>query len=180
MGCLAGTLGDKSQRLVLALANRFHADGILILAILIASAANAGIAVAGAAAIAPLLGADARLLFLALALLFMGVGMVWRAGQPDRLEGWRTGPFLTGLLGVFIIQFGDSQSFLTLGLAVHTGDGVLAVIGGTLGTTLGLAPVVIGREKFLAALPLATIRPVLGCVALLFGAACALSALRLL
>lgn len=180
IGCLIGTLGDKSQRLVLALANRFERDGLLILGILLASGANAALAAAGGALIGPMLAANARLLFLALALLFMGVGMLWRGGAPDPLVNWRVGAFLTTLLGLFILQFGDSQQFLILGLATRTGDPVLAGIGGAAGTAIGLVPVVIGREAFVHALPFALVRRGLGGALLLIGAACALTALSLL
>lgn len=179
IGCLLGTMGDKSQRLVLALANRFNRDGALIAAILLASIANAALSALAGAFIGPMLAANARLLFLALSLLFLGVGMLWRQSAPDPLAGWRIGAFLTGLLGLFIVQFGDGQQFLILGLATRTGDPVIAGIGGAIGTIVGLVPVVIGREKFLDVLPLKLIRRIAGVLLLLIGAACALAALGL-
>jgi putative Ca2+/H+ antiporter (TMEM165/GDT1 family) len=177
VGCLIGTLGDKSQRFVLALAERFDRDGPLILAILLACAANAAISATAGAFIGPLMAANARLLFLALALLFMAVGMLWPISDPDPLDGWRIGAFLTMLLGFFILQFGDGQQFLILGLATRTADPVLAGIGGAIGTSAGLIPVVIGRRALLEAVPLRMIRRALGGLILLIGLACAASAL---
>ncbi|MET0370560.1 MAG: TMEM165/GDT1 family protein [Sphingobium sp.] len=176
IGALLGTIGDKSQHLVLAFANRFDRNGLLIAAILLAAAFNSGISAIAGAFIGPMLSSDARLLFLALSLLFLGVGMIWRTSPPDPLTRWRIGAFATSFVGLFILLFGDGQQFLILGLATRTGDPVLVAIGGTLGIAAGLVPVVIGRDAFLATLPLTLIRRVAGCVMLLVGAVCALSA----
>ncbi len=74
LGCLLGEIGDKSQLLVLALATRYDRNGAVIAGIVAAAIANAAISAFAGAWIGPMLGADARLLFLALATLFLGVG----------------------------------------------------------------------------------------------------------
>ncbi|QGP79757.1 TMEM165/GDT1 family protein [Sphingobium sp. CAP-1] len=180
LGCLLGEIGDKSQWLVLALAARYHRDGAVIAGIITAAVANAAISAMAGAWIGPMLGADARLLFLALAILFLGVGLLWRVARPDPLDGWRIGAFLTTALGLFILGFGDGPQFLILGIATRTGDPALAGIGGAIGTIVALVPVVLARDRLLAVLPLRAIRWTGGGVLIVTGAILSLSATGLL
>lgn len=180
LGCLLGEMGDKSQLLVLALATRYDRDGAVIVGIIAAAIANAAISACAGAWIGPMLGADARLLFLALAILFLGVGLLWRVSTPDMLDGWPSGAFLTTALGLFILGFGDGPQFLILGIATRTGDPALAGIGGAIGVIAALVPVVLLRGQLLALLPLRAIRRAGGVVLLVTGAMLALSATSLL
>ncbi|MDI1294358.1 MAG: TMEM165/GDT1 family protein, partial [bacterium] len=140
LGCLLGEIGDKSQLLVLALATRFNRNGAVIAGIVVAAIANAALSATAGAFLAPMIGADARLLFLALSLLFLGVGMLWPVKVPDPLADWPIGAFLTTMLGLFILGFGDGPQFLILGIATRTGDPVLAAIGGAIGVILAATP----------------------------------------
>jgi len=180
LGCLLGEIGDKSQLLVLALATRYDRDGAVIAGIVVAAVANAAISAFAGAWIGPMLGADARLLFLALAILFLGAGLLWRVSPPDTLDGWPTGPFLTTALGLFILGFGDGPQFLILGIATRTADPALAGIGGAIGVIVALVPVVLVRAQLLAVLPLRAIRWPGGAMLLLTGSVRGLSATGLL
>jgi putative Ca2+/H+ antiporter (TMEM165/GDT1 family) len=180
LGCLLGEIGDKSQLLVLALATRYDRDGAVIAGIMVAAVANAAISAFAGAWIGPMLGADARLLFLALAILFLGAGLLWRVSPPDTLDGWPTGPFLTTALGLFILGFGDGPQFLILGIATRTADPALAGIGGAIGVIVALVPVVLVRAQLLAVLPLRAIRWTGGAMLLLTGPVMGLSATGLL
>jgi putative Ca2+/H+ antiporter (TMEM165/GDT1 family) len=173
LGCFLAEIGDKNQLLVLALAARFGRDGAMIAGIFIAAAANAAIAAAAGAFLAPMLGSDARLLFLALALLFLGIGLLWPVKPPDPLVGWPTGPLLTSALGLFILGFGDGSQFLILGIATRTADPILAGIGGA------LVPAVLLRERLLRVVPVRAIRYGGAAVTLILAAALAISALQL-
>ena len=177
LGCLFGEIGDKGQLLVLALAHRYQRDGAIIAGVVVAAIANAAISAAAGAWIGPMLGHDARLLFMALSLLFLGVGMLWPVRMPDTLDGWRIGPFLTTALGVFILGFGDGPQFLILGIATRTADPALAAIGGAIGIIAASVPVILMRDQFLALLPVRAIRLGVAAIALLAGAGMALSAL---
>ncbi|HEX7741735.1 MAG TPA: TMEM165/GDT1 family protein, partial [Sphingobium sp.] len=75
IGCLLGEMGDKSQLLVLALAVRYRRNGALIAGIAVAAVANAAVAAVAGGFLSPMLGSSARLLFLALAVLFLAIGM---------------------------------------------------------------------------------------------------------
>ena len=151
LGCFLAEIGDKNQLLILALATRFRQEGAIIAGIALAAAANAAIAAVAGAFLSPMLGSDARLLFLALAVLFLGIGLLWRVKSPDPLADWPTGPFLTAALGLFILGLGNGSQFLVLGIAVRTAEPVLAGIGGMLGVTAALVPVVLLRERILHA-----------------------------
>ncbi len=180
LGCLLGEIGDKSQLLVLALATRYNRDGAIIAGIIAAAIANAAISAIAGAWIGPMLGADARLLFLALSILFLGAGLLWRVSPPDALDGWPTGAFLTSALGLFILGFGDGPQFLILGIATRTADPLLAGIGGAIGTIVALVPVVVARGALLAALPLRAIRWTGGAILIVTAACLGLSATGLL
>jgi putative Ca2+/H+ antiporter (TMEM165/GDT1 family) len=179
LGCLLGEMGDKSQLLLLALAVRFNHNRAVLLGAAVAAIANAGIAAAAGAVLAPMLGADARLLFAALSVLFLGLGLLWRVKQPDVLENWKIGAFLTTALGLFILGFGDGPQFLILGLTTRTGDPLLAGIGGAIGILAAQIPVILLREQFFKAMPLRTLRLGSAALFLLIGAIMALSALAL-
>ncbi|MEJ7934439.1 TMEM165/GDT1 family protein [Sphingobium sp. AN558] len=179
LGCLLGEIGDKSQLLVLALAARYDRNGAVIAGIIAAAIANATLSAAAGAYLGPMLGADARLLFLALSLLFLGAGMFWPVKSPDPLAGWPIGAFLTTALGLFILGFGDGPQFLILGIATHSANPALAAIGGAVGVIAASVPVVLLRGHILAILPVRAIRLGGGVLLLLVGAISALSALSL-
>ena len=180
LGCLLGEIGDKSQWLVLALATRYNRDGPILAGIAVAAAANAAVSAVAGAWIGPMMSADARLLFLALSVVFLGAGMLWRVKAPDPLDGWHIGPFLTSALGLFILGFGDGPQFLTLGIVTRTGDPVLAAIGGAAGVFAALAPVVLLRERILASQAIGIVRRAGGALLLVAGATLGLSAAGLL
>lgn len=183
LGCLLGEIGDKGQLLGLALATRFQRDGAVMAGMAVAAIANAAIGAAAGAFLAPMLGSDAGLLFLALALIFLGFGMiwgmVWPVKRPDPLANWRLGPFLTTALGLFILGFGDGAQFLILGVAVRTTDPVLAATGGAIGIIAATVPVVLMRDQLFKLLPLRAIRLGGGVLVLLAGMATAVTALHL-
>ncbi|MGJ8479867.1 TMEM165/GDT1 family protein [Sphingobium yanoikuyae] len=177
LGCLFGEIGDKGQLLVLALAHRYQRDGAIIAGVAVAAIVNAALSAAAGAWIGPMLGHDARLLFMALSLLFLGVGLLWPVKMPDTLDDWRIGPFLTTALGVFILGFGDGPQFLILGIATRTADPALAAIGGAIGVIAASVPVILMRDRFLSVLPVRAIRLVGGGIAILAGAGMAMSAI---
>ena len=180
LGCLLGEMGDKSQWLVLALATRYRRDGLVLAGVAVAAACNAALSAAAGAFLAPMLADNARLLFLALSVLFLGAGMIFRVKRPDTLDGWPLGAFLTSALGLFILGFGDGPQFLVLGIATRTGDPVMAAIGGAIGVTLAAVPVVVLRNAFYRHRALAAVRLGGGALLLLIGALLAFAALQIL
>lgn len=179
LGCLLAETGGQGQRLVLALATRFQRGGAVVAGVAAAAIVNAGIAALAGSFIAPFLGSDARLLFLALALLFLAGGMVLPVKQPDPLAGWTIGPFPVTALGLIILGFGEGAQFLILGVAIRTGDPLLAAAGGATGIFAAAIPVLLLRDRFFHAFPHRAVRILGGVVILLAAVAMAVSALHL-
>lgn len=180
LGCLLGEMGDASQLLVLALATRFRRDGAIFAGVAVAAIANAAISATAGAFIAPMLASNARVLFLALATLFLGIGMLVKLKRPDTLDNWTLGAFPTAALGLFILGFGDGPQFLILGIATRTADPVMAAIGGATGVILGALPVILLRDRFTGHGALRWIRLSGAATMLLIGALLGLSALQIL
>ncbi len=177
LGCLVAEMGGKSQMLVAAQAHRFGRNAPVVLGLIVATIANCAIAALMGRYLAPMLSPEARLLFLAMALLFLGVGLLWPVKPPDLLRGWRIGPFPTTLLGLFILAFGDGAQFLILGLAVRMADPLLAALGGTIGIVVALMPAVLLRDRLFTLLPMRVIRLGGGALMILAGLGTGLSAL---
>lgn len=149
--------GDRSQLLCAGLAMRFERPGQMMAAVLAASVAGAAIAALGGVIVGDWISRDALALFYALSLVFAGLGMLaWRR-PVDLLLGWRIGPFLTAMLGVMILQFGDKGQFIIASTAARSHDAVWPLLGGAAGTALGLIPAVIWQDA-LALWPLRALR----------------------
>ncbi|WP_340267484.1 TMEM165/GDT1 family protein [Sphingobium mellinum] len=179
LGCFLGEMGDKGQLLLAALAARFGRPRAVIAGAAAAVLANATIAAATAAFIIPMLGSDARLLFLALAVLFLGVAMLWRVKAPDPLADWPTGPFVTAALGLFILGFGEGSQFLILGIATRTADPVMAAAGGAIGMMAALVPAILLREALVRHAAVRAVRRVAGVLMLLIALRLGVTALGL-
>lgn len=149
LACLLGETAGRSQRLIVALHQRFARPMPLLIGAAFAAIANATLAAAVGAWLGPMLGRDARSLLLALALIAAGVAMLWRSRPPDPLAGWRIGPLLTAALGLFILELGESASFLVTGLAAAHGEPLWAGIGGAIGLMLAAwVGITLGPEMF--------------------------------
>jgi putative Ca2+/H+ antiporter (TMEM165/GDT1 family) len=156
------SIGDKPALLAAIFADRYRAPGTVIAAALLALAGASGLAAMGGALIAPQLTPEARQLLLALALLLQGAGAFWTGKPPERLTGWRLGAFVTALLGLFILLFGDGLMFVVVALAARSELPALAAVGATLGGLAVIAPAALLGEAGWAKLPLVRARRVIG------------------
>ena len=172
-------VGDRPAHLAAILADRYRAPGLVILAALLALLAASGIAAVGGLLIAPVLTPEAGRLLLALALLLQGAGALWRGKPPERLGGWKLGTFLTSLLGLFILFFGDGVMFVVMALAARSEVPALAAVGATLGALAVVVPAALLGEAEWTKLPLVTARRVIGGVFVVAGLWLGLGALRL-
>lgn len=170
--------GDRSQLLCAALGQRFARPLPLALGVAMASGVMAAIGALGGVAVGTWISLDALRLFYALSLLFAGLGMLAPRRAVDTLPGWRSGPFLTGLLGLFILQFGDKGQFIIAATAARGHEWLWPLIGGWAGTMLGLMPAIIWQEK-LAAWPMRPVRLVAGGIIGAIGITLALAAFGL-
>lgn len=173
-------IGDKSGWLAALIAARFGRTGPVILGAVIAAALASAITAMAGGLIQPLLTGNARLLFLGLALILSGIGAFFPARMPDGLAGWRTGAFLTSLLGLFIIQFGEGTQFIVAALAVNAKLPALAAVGATLGIAITTGAMALAGPELARRWPLVPIRRAIGGVFLVSGLLSGLAALRLL
>ncbi|MAF61336.1 MULTISPECIES: TMEM165/GDT1 family protein [Pseudomonadota] len=171
--------GDRAQLLCAALGQRFARPVPLTIGVALACGLMALIGALGGVVVGTWISLDALRLFYALSLLFAGLGMLAPRRPVDTLPGWRTGPLLTGLLGLFILQFGDKGQFIVAATAARSHDWVWPLIGGWAGTVLGLMPAIIWQER-LAAWPIRPARIAAGLIITAIGLALALGAFGLM
>lgn len=119
IAALLAQAGDRSAWLTAILADRYRRPFTVAIAAWVAQMIGNGIAIGGAAWIAPMLTPEARNLLLALALGFAAMGALWPVKPPERLERWRLGAVGTPLTGVFILSLGDATQFLTMAFGVR-------------------------------------------------------------
>ncbi|AUW56851.1 hypothetical protein C1T17_00935 [Sphingobium sp. SCG-1] len=180
LACLLCEIGGGSQRLAMALAQRFARNRAILAGVAIAALANAIISAGAGWYISTLLSTDARSLLLAVAIGSAGAGLLLKARQPDLLERWRTGPFTTTLLGISILSFGDAAQFIIVGIAARMADPVPAAVGGCLGIFMACVPVVITRHPLAKTSVLAAVRRITGATFIIIGSVLGLSATGLL
>jgi putative Ca2+/H+ antiporter (TMEM165/GDT1 family) len=173
-------VGDRMPWLAAILADRYRTPLRVVAMAALALAAAGGIAATFGALLAPRLTPEAKQLFLAIALVLLGTGVVGTVKQPDRLTGWKLGSAATSFLGLFILAFGDGIQFVVLALAARSPMPWLAVIGATLGSLVPIAAAAILGEKDWLALPLVLLRRIIAALLLVVGLGLALSALRLI
>jgi Ca2+/H+ antiporter, TMEM165/GDT1 family len=175
---LLAQAGERSPWLTAILADRYRRPRLVAIAAILGHGVGIALAAALGAAIAGQLTPNAQTLFLALALLFAAAGTLVRNKAPDRLQGWVLGPFLTPLLGILILAFGDAAQFFVLALAVK-GLPIFAAIGAILGAVVITVVAATLGEAGWTALPLRWLRIGSGILFLVIGLVLALGALRL-
>ncbi len=179
VAALLAQAGDRSPWLVAILADRYGRPFTIAIAALLAHGIGNGIAGAGGALIAPMLTPNARQLLIAVALVLAGSGALGRLKPPDRLEGWRLGPWLTAFAGIFILALGDTTQFFTLAFAARGPSPVVAAIGATVAAfAVSLIAALIGEAGW-RRLPLRRLRTGVGVLAIGGGVLLGAGALRL-
>jgi len=153
-------MGDKTQLLALVLAARYRQHALVVLGILVATAANHTLAAALGAWVTSLAGAAVMRWVLAASFLAMAAWML----VPDRPEagpaGWRFGAFLTTLLAFFLVEMGDKTQIATVALAARFPSTVAVVAGTTLGMMIANVPTVYLGEKLLERIPIRTVHAI--------------------
>lgn len=171
--------GDKTQWLVVALAARFARPVPVLAGVAVAALANALIASAGGIIVHDLIVARAAALLLALALLFVGGGGLFRAKEPNMGATWRTGPFLTAAGCFFLLEFGDKTQFTAFALATYYDSLALTAAGASAGVIAASLPAILLARDLPRLLPLRGIRVAIAALFLLAGLVVAVGALRL-
>jgi putative Ca2+/H+ antiporter (TMEM165/GDT1 family) len=180
LSVLLAECGDRPQLLSAAFAERFGRNRPVMFALALATLLNCVLAAIAGSQITGLISEDPVRLFMGLAYISGGIAMLsWRR-SVNLLEKWKTGPFLTAFLGIFILQFGDKGQFIVLANAANGEAWWLSAIGGWLGAMLAIVPAIILKEKLAQLLPISSIRKMGGIMFLLYGAFLALRAWHLL
>lgn len=179
VGAAVAELGDKSPWLAALIAARTGKPGQVAAGAVVAAAVASTISAIAGGYIQPLLTPNARLLFLALALLFAGGGALLPLKAPEALERWRIGAFATSALGLFILQFGEGTQFLVAGIAANAKLPALAAVGATIGIAAITVPLTFAGPALRDRMPLRAIRWGSAAVFLISGVIAALSAVRL-
>jgi len=172
--------GDRPQLLAAALALRYGRDRPVMLGFALASLANCLLSAYAGSFISGWISEDPVRLFNGLAYLLAGIAMLaWR--RPiDTLAGWKTGPFLTAFLGIFILQFGDKGQFIISASAARADHWLFPAIGGWLGSLAAVIPAILLKDRLAKLLPIAKIRIVGGVALCILGLIHALKAWRLI
>lgn len=172
--------GTGTQRSVARLADAGTADTRHIGGLALMIAANAGLAAALGAVMAALLMPDARLLFLAIALLIGGGSHLIAAfrkppvtGAPPFRSRFRT------LLTFAMRRAGENSAFATAGVAAFTDAPVLAAIGAMLGGWVALVPPLSLGSRYTRHGLLRLFQLLSGVILLCIAIACAVNALRI-
>ena len=171
--------GDKTQLLVIAFAARYRRPLPILLGVAVAALANSLIAAFGGTLISGMITLRALSLLVALALLFAGLGALFRNKVPDMGRTWRTGPFLTVAACFFLLEFGDKTQFVTAALAAQFDSLALAALGATAGVVAANLPAAVLGDRFAGLVPMRAIRIGAAILFLLTGFIVAISALRL-
>mgnify|MGYP001434650101 CR=1 FL=1 len=171
---------DRSAWLAAIMGDRYTGVAGVLIGFVIAQIVLAGVAVAGAFVLRPMMSDEARDLLSALALLSAGGGMMLRGKAPDRMERWRLGAVGTSALGGLTLGLGERAQFLIFAFAVAGAYPVLSGVGGAMGYMVAILPAVVLGEAQWCALPRRAFGIVAGAVFIVTGAIVALSALRLI
>jgi putative Ca2+/H+ antiporter (TMEM165/GDT1 family) len=172
-------LGDRPALLTAILADRHGRPLTVALAAGLAHGGGNALAALAGKAVAPTLTPNMQALMLAIALLMAGLGGLWRARLPSRLEAWHLGSLFTPLLGVFILALGGNTQFFTFALATR-GEPWFAAAGAALGAFgVCFVAAVLGELSW-RNIPFGKLRLIVALLFLAAGAWIALGALRLL
>lgn len=148
-------IGDKTQLLAFVLAARFRRPLPIIVAILIATLVNHGLAGALGAWITTTVDRDVLRWVLGLSFLAMaGWTLI-----PDKLDENDTpktgyGVFGTTLIAFFLAEMGDKTQIATVALAANYAAFYSVVIGTTLGMMIANVPAVLLGDHIAHAIPL--------------------------
>ncbi|MDR2689414.1 MAG: TMEM165/GDT1 family protein [Azoarcus sp.] len=171
-------IGDKTQLLAFILAARFKKPVPIILAILVATVVNHGLAGALGAWITATV--NPGILRWVLGLSFIGMAL-WTM-IPDKIEEEKTrvarelGVFGTTLLTFFLAEMGDKTQIATVAMAAHYAAPLTVVIGTTLGMLIADVPAVFVGDKLASKIPMKLVHSIAAAIFALLGLATLLGA----
>lgn len=166
-------IGDKTQLLAFLLAARFKKPYTIILAILVATAANHTLAGLLGAWLSTLLAPETLRWILGISFILMAA---WTM-IPDKLDADETskvghmGVFGTTLLVFFLAEMGDKTQIATVALAAQYQVFFVVVGGTTLGMMIANVPAVLVGEKLAHRIPVKLVHIIAAVIFLALGLA---------
>ncbi|MDF7776856.1 TMEM165/GDT1 family protein [Sphingomonas sp. AOB5] len=179
IAALLTQLGERPAILTAILADRYGRPLTVAFAAGLAHAALNALAALGSIAIAPTLTPNAQALFLAVALVIGGLGALFPAKTPDRLESWGLGSLFTAFLGVFSLALGSQTQFFTLAFAVR-GEPWFAFAGAAAGAFAVAFVAAVMGEAMWQRIPFRPFRWLVSALFLVAGIVIGAGALRLI
>ncbi len=177
--------GTGTQHSVARFGNNAHMPGSVdtgrVIGLALMVMANAIVAATLGSVMAALLMPDARLLFLAIALLFGGGGLLLAPFRKTKMVA--APPFRSrfrSILGLALRRAGENGAFAVAGIVAFTDAPILAAIGATLGGWVALAPPLALGSRYTRHGLLNIFQLVAGGILLCIALACAVNALRII
>lgn len=163
-------IGDKTQLLAFILAARYKRPWPIILAILLATLVNHGLAGAIGAWVPALLDPDVLRWVLGVSFLAMAVWIL----IPDKIDDaeaarTRFGVFGTTLVTFFLAEMGDKTQIATVALAAKYQEFWWVVVGTTLGMMLANVPAVVFGERIARRMPTQLVHRIAACIFAVLG-----------
>lgn len=156
---VAAMLAGRDAMRVARLRSTLGWTGPLIVTVVLAALAGAGLAAWIARGLAPLIPPDFKPMVVAVALGLAGLEVLLRAPPEKPREPTRSMGAITLVLLLGMVT--DASGFIILSLAIATGEALLAAAGGALGALLVLIGAIVAAEDW-QALPLPLLRKVVG------------------
>jgi len=148
-------LGDKTQLVVLFLAARFRKPWAVLAGLVVGALANAGVAVAGGAALDRLIPAGLLEWLIAFGFIAIGVWILFGHEHTDDEPPPATpyGAFLTTLWLFFVMEMGDKTQLATVALAAGLPAPQWVFAGAALGLASANLPALWLGHRFASRLP---------------------------
>ncbi len=156
---VAAMVAGRDAMRVARLRSTLGWTGPLVVTVLLAAFAGAGLAAWIARGIAPLIPADFKPFVVAVALLLAGLEVLLRTPPEKPREPTRSMGAITLVLLLGMVT--DASGFIILSLAIATGEALLAAAGGAMGALVVLVGAIVAAEDW-QALPLEVMRRVVG------------------
>ncbi|MCH8542117.1 MAG: TMEM165/GDT1 family protein [Alcanivorax sp.] len=138
-----GEIGDKTQLLSFALAQRYRAPWLILSGVLLATLLNHGLSVWLGAAVAQLLPHNLLVWLLGGSFILLGVWMLIPDKEESVENGRRWGAFTAAFVLFFLAEIGDKTQVATVALAARFPEDYWAVLSGsTLGMVAANVPVI--------------------------------------
>lgn len=151
-------IGDKTQLLVLILAGRYKQPLRIIVAMLIATVLNHGLAAWLGVWLNQVVSHRALGSIVASAFIVTGLWMLLPDGDGEIRARHRGGAFVTTLVTYFLAEMGDKTQVATVILAAKYNAPLAVVSGTTLGVLLADIPVVFVGQYVTQKLPLRLVK----------------------